>query len=207
MMTISKYDEMRLVRIDELFMLSGHSIQNYPFIIVGLVRNTATQQEFHEIASSISSLTFPERCSPVELDLLLAGRLALVSRYLIIAGCTIHLPHVMGFSGGVLGDPMDQPIHAESIWEYLSNGWTLLTFPESPGMACDSLLTDIPNAVILRSKAGVPDHNTLLSLSRYSEIAGAQRCIAITDGSGVGAVGAALIRKGSQMAVWRLEEQ
>jgi hypothetical protein len=186
---------MELLKIDELFMLRGQSMQNYPFIIVGLVKHTLTHQEFHEIGLAISSLTFSGECSPVQLDLLLANKLALVSGYLSIAGCTMHLPHSAGFSGGVLGDPSNPPSHAESILENISNGWTLLTFPESPGMACDSLLPDIPNAIILRCKTGVPDHNTLLSLSLYSEMAGAKRCIAITDGSGVGAVGAALIRK------------
>ncbi|MDR3560343.1 MAG: hypothetical protein P4N59_02715 [Negativicutes bacterium] len=197
---------MQTVHIEELFMIGGRTLQNYRFIVAGLAPALSANMEIASLGAAVAALSIPEHCAPDRLDLLLAKTLRQSAGVIPIAGCTIEVPDLDGFSGGVLGETAQEPLDAGGELEKLAGGWTLLTFPGSPGMACDTEIAHIPDSVRTVCTLGKADDKAIVSLAAFSQSAGASRSIAITDGSGAGACGAALIRKGSQLKLWRLKE-
>lgn len=197
---------MQVCRIEELWILAGHTRQDYPFILTGCITNQQSYHQIFNIGLNMSVLTLPASCPPVELDLLLASILQPLAGSVVIAGCTIHVPGVPGFSGGVLGDPAGNPCSAGGLIENLNNSWSLVTFPGGPGMAQNVTISQLPLSIRALCTDAVRDHNTLQHLSAYTKSIGADKFIAVTDGSGPAAHGAALIRNKSQNVLWRLEE-
>lgn len=197
---------MHICRLEDLWILAGHTRQDYPFILVGCAFDQQSYPQIFDLGLSINSLLIPCACHPVKLDLLLAAMLQPWGNSLIIAGATIGVPNVPGLSGGVLGDPASSPCSSGGLIENLKGSWSLVTFPGGPGMAQNVKITHLPPAVQALDRENIPDHNTLQRLSVYTKNIGADKFIAVTDGSGPGACGAALIRSKSQVVLWRLEE-
>ena len=192
--------------MDNLWMLAGHTCQDYPFILVGYSLEQQLYHQIFDIGLAMSSLVIPDACHPVKLDYLLASALQPLANLCVVAGCTIRALNVPAFSGGVLGDPGSSPSSAGGLVENLSGAWSLVTFPQSPGMAQNVKISSLPSAVQALCTERVPDDYTLKQLSVYTQSIGADKFMAITDGSGPGAYGAALIRKKSKVVLWRLEE-
>lgn len=197
---------MRICHIDDLWILAGRTRQDYPFILAGCGSVLQGYRQIFDVGRSMESLTVPGSCHPVQLDLLLAAMLQPMAGSFAVAGCTISIPGITGFSGGVLGDPADSPSSSEGLAETLKTPWSLITFPGGPGMAQNVRLSCLPFPVKALCTKTVPDHSTLEQLSAYTKSIGADKFIAVTDGSGPGACGAALIRSASQEVLWRLEE-
>lgn len=197
---------MQVCRMDDLWILAGHTRQDYPFILAGCVSDRQAYPQIFNVGLSMKSLTIPVSYHPVKLDILLASMLQPMADSFAVAGCTISVPDVPGFSGGVLGDPAVNPSSAGGLIENLQTSWSLATFPGGPGMAQNVKLSYLPLSVKALCTTAVPNHTTLQQLSAYTKNIGADKFIAVTDGSGPGACGAALIRSKSQEVLWRLEE-
>ncbi|SDF76512.1 hypothetical protein [Sporomusa acidovorans] len=197
---------MRIYRIVDLLMLGGRTGQGYPFILAGCIPDEQAYNLFVSAGYELQSLIVSKECDPVTLDCLLANRLQSLAAATFLAGCTLHVPGVAGFSGGVLGDPGQTACSAGGCSEAMNNGWSLLTFPGGPGLAADREIPDLPARVQAICTESVPNHMTLISLSEYLTRMGAGKVIGITDGSGPTACGAALIRQGEKTEVWRLAE-
>lgn len=197
---------MQVRRLDDLWLLSGYTRQNYPFILTGYAASPQAYSEIFNAGLAMKALAIPEACHPVTLDLLLANLLQAMAGTFPVAGCTISVPGVPGASGGVLGDPASTPASSAGLIEDLSMPWSLVTFSGGPGMAQNIKLSSLPVSVKSLCTSTIPDHSTLEQLSVYTKSIGADKFIAITDGSGPGACGAALIRSRAQKILLRLEE-
>lgn len=187
-------------------MIAGYTRQKFPFILAGCSLEAQLPRQVFAAGALLRSLHIPGACPPVQLDLLLVEVLQLLAGTCIVAGATIYVPGTPGVSGGVLGDPASSPQSAGGLIEILRPPWSLVAFPGGPGMAQNIELPVIPAAVQAICAANVPDHRTLQRLSAYTYAAGGGKFIALTDGSGPGACGAALIRNNRQAVLWRLEE-
>ncbi|TWH47107.1 hypothetical protein [Sporomusa sp. KB1] len=197
---------MRIYRIADLLMLGGRTSQDYPYILVGWIPDEQAYRLFLSLGFQLQSLIIPSACDPITLDCLLANRLQPLAGATFLAGCTLHVPGIAGFSGGVLGDPGQEACSAEGCNEPLTKGWSLLTFPGGPGMAVDREVTDLSARLQTVCTESVPDHNTLISLSEYLAQRGVGKVVGLTDGSGPAACGAALIRQGEKTELWRLAD-
>lgn len=197
---------MRTACIGELFMVGGRTVQNCRFILAGLASDQIENNGIARLGACIATLSFPEQCGPHRLDMMLAEAVLPLKGVAPIVGCTIEVPGIAGLSGGILGSTEKEPCSAAGESEQLPDGWSLLTFPGSPGIACDSNLNDAPDWVLEMCTSDKPNADTIYGLSSYSHHVRATRCIAITDGSGPEASGAALIRKGGRIILWRLDE-
>ena len=196
---------MRIVKIEDVFMAGGFTVQKYPYIIAGVLANLKSGAAVFSLCGRLAETSFPPELSPSGLDRLLADRLIMLAGKCVIAGCTIKVPGVAGLAGGVLGDPGDQPRGAEGQTDLLACGWRLLTFPGGPGMAWEQNSREL--APLLRDEKGTcPDSELITKWAAIAQACGEGRCIAISDGSGAGADGAALIACRSKVLVWRLSE-
>lgn len=197
---------MRIYKNADLLMLGSRTSQDYPFILAGRSPDEQVHKLFVALGLQLQSLQIPVACDPVALDCLLADQLQSLAGATFLAGCTLQVPGIAGFSGGVLGDPGQSARSAGGWIERLDNGWSLLTFPGGPGMAADREVAALPARVETACTESTPDHNTLISLSDYLAQLGAGSMLGITDGSGPLACGAAIIRQGKQTEVWRLAD-
>ena len=109
--------------------------QGYPYIAAGCVSIKGKIPFVLDLGRKLRFLAAPEACHPVSLDLLLAELLQPLADSFVMIGCTIGIPDVPGFSGGVLGNPGISPRSAEGFMEKLEDDWTLITFPGGPGLA------------------------------------------------------------------------
>ena len=187
-------------------MLAGRTQQGYPYIAAGCVSIKGKIPFVLDLGRKLRFLAAPEACHPVSLDLLLAELLQPLADSFVMIGCTIGIPDVPGFSGGVLGNPGISPRSAEGFMEKLEDDWTLITFPGGPGLAVKGKNSILPASIQEIRGKHIPDFRTLRCLADYAETAGVDEIIAITDGSGPGAQGAALIRSKSREVLWKLEE-
>ncbi len=197
---------MQLGRLEDLWILAGRTRQDYPFILAGCVSAPQSDQQIFNLALTIHSLTIPAACHPVTLDLLLANNIQTATTAFSLIGCTMQVPGVPAFSGGILGDPNSSPVSAGGLIEALPGNWSLVTFPGSPGMAQNINITQLPSDIQELCTNSIPNHRTLQRLSAYTKKIGADKFVAITDGSGPDACGAALIRYQDQELLWRLDE-
>ncbi|MBP1764050.1 MAG: hypothetical protein H6Q65_1108 [Firmicutes bacterium] len=197
---------MQLGRMEDLWILAGRTRQAYPFILAGCLSAPQSDRKIFDLALAIHSLSIPAACHPVTLDLLLANSLQTAATPFSLAGCTIQVPGVPACSGGILGDPNSSPASAGGLIESLPGQWSLVTFPGSPGMAQNITITCLPPEIQALCTHNTPDHRTLQHLSAYTNKLGADKFVAITDGSGPDARGAALIRYQDQELLWRLDE-
>ena len=196
---------MRIVEIEDMFMVGGFTVQKHPYIIAGVVAPGQDVQAVFQICGNLAKTDFTHEPSPYGLDKLLADRLALLAGKCVIAGCTINVPGVAGLAGGVLGDPATEPCDAGGQTDLLNCGWQLLTFPGGPGMACEQS-TPALSSIFADEKGSCTDSELIMKWAAITQAYGAGRCVAISDGSGAGADGAALIVCRSQVLVLRLDE-
>jgi len=197
---------MQLGHLEDLWILAGRTRQDYPFILAGCLSAPQSDRQIFNLALTIQALTIPATCHPVTLDLLLANSLQTASNTFSLVGCTIEVPGVPAFSGGILGDPNSSPVSAGGLIEALPGNWSLVTFPGSPGMAQNINITQLPPDIQELCTNNTPDYRTLQQLSAYTQTIGADKFVAITDGSGPHAQGAACIRYQNQEILWRLDE-
>jgi|GEM_PF-6643751 hypothetical protein len=197
---------MQISCLEDLWILAGHTRQNYPFILVGHASTEKAYRKMLSLGLEMSSIMMIDSCHPIKLDILLATKLQVLAGFFSIAGCTIHVPNVPGSSGGVLGDPTSRPSSAAGLVENLKNSWSLVTFPAGPGMAQNVRLSRLPPSIKALCTENTPDHYMLQQLSTYTNSIGADKFIAVTDGSGPGACGVALIRNQSKTMLWCLDE-
>lgn len=197
---------MQICHIDDLWMLAGRTQQDYPYIVAGCVSLSGKMPPVSYLEQNLRLLTAPEACHPVSLDLLLAELLQPLADSFVMIGCTIRVPSVPEFSGGVLGNPGRSACSAEGFVEKLEDDWTLVAFPGGPGLAVKGEHSVVPASIREIRGTHASDYRRLRRLAVYADTVGADEIIAVADGSGPGAQGAALIRSKSSEVLWKLEE-
>lgn len=197
---------MKAYAIDDLALFAGHTSQGFPYVVAGCLASCPLMEAKRELWAAMDGLTVWPACSPHKLDIVLAEALRKVSGKFAVIGATIAVPDISGQGGGVLGDPGQDSRSAEGIEEQLPGGWKLLTYPGGPGIAYQgggaSELTGSIDALTELAEG----KQLLLGLAEIAALTGLNKMIAITDGSGAGSEGAAMILHHQEFVVLSLAE-
>lgn len=197
---------MKSYAIDDLALFTGHTSQGFPYIVAGCLASSPMAEAEQALLTAMDRLTVWPACSPRKLDIVLASALRDVTGKFTVIGATIAVPNILGQGGGVLGDPGRDSRSAEGVEERLPEGWKLLTYPGGPGIAYQgaggSELTDSISD-LTEFDAG---KQLLLRFAELAIATGLDKMIVITDGSGAGSEGAAMILYHQQFVVLSLTE-
>lgn len=194
---------MKVYTINNLFLFGGCTKENHPYLVAGKYHQP-DPAAYTQLKSVLENLTVPAVCSAKMLDCLIADLLRKVTPEPFLIGCTIKVPGINGPAGGVLGNPKLAAESAKGELEDLGDGWKLLSFPESPGLAFKegvegTFYPDIKSTDIIGKQL-------LLNLASQAYSCGVQQFIALTDGTGCSVVGSAMIQYGRDYFIWSLDE-
>ena len=195
--------KLEVYTINNLFLLGGRTHERHPFLVIG--RHFRLDPAFFsQLQSQLEGFTAPSVCSPGNLDRLLAAALKKVKPWPLLIGGTIRIPGIKARTGGVIGSPSQTAQPAGGRLEKMEDGWRLLSFSGGPGLAFkekeyDSYYPDM-------KKGGGTGKEFLLSLAMQAYSAGVEDFIALTDGTGSGAAGSAVIQSGKDYMIWSLDE-
>jgi hypothetical protein len=195
---------MKIYCLDSLFIFSGHTLQQYPYIVAGSL--AGDKRSLSLLSNELNSLLLPAGLDPREIDMVLAGILTHYSTDLELAGCTIGVRGIFASCGGVLGNPGIEPQSAMSFFEDAGNGWQLLAYPGGPGIALRTVAEGERSQFARECFAGLTGGELLSAVARKASLAGVKNFIGITDGSGSTARGSAMIQRDDTYVLWSLEE-
>lgn len=193
---------MNIYKINNLFLIGGQTKDGFPYLAAGK-QSLPDPQYFIVLRSLLDKFSVPPHCSPQSLDRLLAAELSKARPWPDLIGCTIKVPGIPGPTGGVLGKPSHKAIPAANNLEILGDGWKILSFQGSPGLAYKEAAGRTFYPEIKRE--GIPGKELLLQLAVQAYSSGVEELIAITDGTGKSARGSALIQYGRDYIAWDLQ--
>jgi hypothetical protein len=196
---------MKSYGIEDLALFAGRTSQGFPYIVAGCLASCPRAEAERALEAAMDRIVWPA-CSPRKLDIVLAEALRKVSGKFAVIGATIAVPDIAGQGGGVLGDPGQDSRSAEGLEEWLPGGWKLLTFPGGPGIACQGASAGELTGGIDDLTELADGKQLLLGLAEIAAAAGLDKMVAITDGSGAGSEGAAMILHHQEFVVLSLAE-
>lgn len=190
--------------LGELFIMGGQTRQNYPFLTVGCCRGETDNRLLNDVAGCCRAVSVPGRCDPRLLDEIIARPLQRFGGKLIIAGCTINASRITRISGGVLGDPARPRRSACRGGQERAGDWRIVAFPGGPGIAYEKAGEDIGRFAALDRQLN--GRELLIAIAGEACQHDVSKLIAVTDGSGDGAQGGAIVQNGRDYIVWSLAE-
>ena len=197
---------MKAYAIDDLGLFAGHTSQGFPYIVAGRLVSWPMAEAARALWAAMDRLAVRPACPPRKLDIALAAALRTVTGKFAVIGATIAVPDIPGQGGGVLGDPGRDSRSAEGVEERLPGGWKLLTYPGGPGITYQGAGAGELTGSIGALTEFAAGKQLLLGLAELAALAGLDKMIAVTDGSGAGSEGAAMILHHRQSAVLSLAE-
>lgn len=192
--------------IEDLALFAGHTSQGFPYIVAGCLASCPRAEAERALGTAMDRFAVWPACSPRKLDIVLAEALRKVSGKFAVIGATIAVPDIAGQGGGVLGDPGQDSRSAEGLEEWLPGDWKLLTYPGGPGIAYQGAGTGELAGGIDDLTELAEGKELLLGLAEIAAANGLDKMVAITDGSGAGSEGAAMILHRQEFVVLSLAE-
>ena len=194
---------MKVYAINNLFLFGGLTKGNQPYLVIGK-QLQPDPTLFIQLKTMLEDFTIPTICSAKMLDSLIAAILRKAKSRPFLIGCTIRVSGIAGPTGGVLGNPSLMALSAQGELEVLEDGWKLLSFPESPGLAFkEGARSTFSPEVKCTDAIG---KELLLNLASQAYKSGVEEFLALTDGTGCGVAGSAIIQCGRDYLIWSLDE-